>query len=171
MRAASHDKAWVANHAAQVLDRLVEGAVMVDTGRTVRWLNAAARRMLPLIEQPIGRPLVEVIRDHRLDALAERALRADAEQTIEVEMPVSSRSLSVRAVPLPQKGVALLLLDTTRLRYLETVRQQFVANLSHAIRTPLAGLDLAARTLSRQPPPQADARLVLPRPIPAPHRP
>jgi two-component system phosphate regulon sensor histidine kinase PhoR len=163
--AESLDQAWVADHTAQVLDRLVEGVVMVDTGRTVRWLNAAARLMLPLIEHPIGRPLVEVIRDHRLDALAERALRADAEQTIEVEMPVSSRSLSVRAVPLPQKGVALLLLDTTRLRYLETVRQQFVANLSHEIRTPLAGLDLAAQTLSGQLPAEGDARVFIDRVI------
>jgi two-component system phosphate regulon sensor histidine kinase PhoR len=121
--------------------------------------------MLPPIEQPIGRRLVEVIRDHRLDALAERALSSDEEQTIEVEMPVSSRSLSVRALPLPKTEVALLLLDTTRLRYLETVRQQFVANLSHEIRTPLAGLDLAAQTLSGQLPPEGDARVFIDRVI------
>jgi signal transduction histidine kinase len=47
----------------------------------------------------------------------------------------------------------------TRLRHLETVRQQFVANLSHEIRTPLAGLDLAAQTLSAQLPADGDARL------------
>jgi two-component system phosphate regulon sensor histidine kinase PhoR len=121
--------------------------------------------MLPLIEQPIGRPLVEVIRDHRLDALAERALSSNVGQTIEVELPVSSRSLSVRALPLPNGEAALLMLDTTRLRYLETVRQQFVANLSHEIRTPLAGLDLAAQTLSGQLPAEGDARLFIDRVI------
>jgi two-component system phosphate regulon sensor histidine kinase PhoR len=152
-------------HAAPILDRLVEGVVVVDSNRAVRWLNAAARLMLPLVEQPIGRPLVEVIRDHRLDALAERALGTGVEQTIEVEMPVSSRSLSVRALPLSNKQVALLMLDTTRLRYLETVRQQFVANLSHEIRTPLAGLDLAAQTLSGQLPTEGDARIFIDRVI------
>ncbi len=163
--AESLDGSWVQDHAAEMLDRLVEGVVVVDRNRSVLWLNAAARLMLPMIEQPIGRPLVEVIRDHRLDALAERALRADMEQTIEVEMPVSSRSLSARALPLPHEGVALLLLDTTRLRYLETVRQQFVANLSHEIRTPLAGLDLAAQTLSGQLPAEGDARVFIDRVI------
>jgi two-component system phosphate regulon sensor histidine kinase PhoR len=159
------DPARAQDHAAPILDQLVEGVVVADTNRTVRWLNAAARLMLPVIEQPIGRPLVEVIRDHRLDALAERALSSNVEQTIEVEMPVSSRSLSVRALPLPRGDVALLMLDTTRLRYLETVRQQFVANLSHEIRTPLAGLDLAAQTLSGQLPAEGDARVFIDRVI------
>jgi two-component system phosphate regulon sensor histidine kinase PhoR len=62
------------------------------------------------------------------------------------------------------------MLDMTRLRYLETVRQQFVANLSHEIRTPLAGLDLAAQTLSVQLPPEGDARLFIDRVIQESHR-
>ncbi len=163
--AESPDAARAEDRAAAIIDHLLEGVIVVDSNRTVRWMNAASRQMLPPIEQPIGRPLVEVIRDHRLDALAERALGAAVEQTIEVEMPVSSRSLSVRALPLPNKEVALLLLDTTRVRYLETVRQQFVANLSHEIRTPLAGLDLAAQTLSGQLPAEGDARVFIDRVI------
>jgi two-component system phosphate regulon sensor histidine kinase PhoR len=155
---------------AAILDRLVEGTVVVDADRKVRWLNAAARRMLPLPEQPIGRPLMEVIRDHRLDALAERARSSGEEEAIEIELPVSSRSLQVRAIPLAHDQVALVMLDMTRLRYLETVRQQFVANLSHEIRTPLAGLDLAAQTLSGQLPPEGDARLFIDRVTQESHR-
>ena len=158
------------DHATAILDRLVEGTIVVDGNRRVRWLNAAARRMLPLIEQPIGRPLVEVVRDHRLDALAERAAKSGDEEVIEIELPVSSRSLQVRALPLAHNQVALLMLDMTRLRYLETVRQQFVANLSHEIRTPLAGLDLAAQTLSGQLPDEGDARLFIDRVIQESHR-
>jgi two-component system phosphate regulon sensor histidine kinase PhoR len=126
--------------------------------------------MLPLIDQPIGRSLVEVIRDHRLDALAERARSSGEEQAIEIELPVSSRSLQVRAFPLAHGQVALLMVDMTRLRYLETVRQQFVANLSHEIRTPLAGLDLAAQTLSGQLPAEGDTRLFVDRVIQESHR-
>jgi two-component system phosphate regulon sensor histidine kinase PhoR len=158
------------DQAAAILDHLVEGTILVDGDRKVRWLNAAARRMLPLIDQPIGRPLLEVIRDHRLDALAERARSSGEEHTIEIELPVSSRSLQVRALPLANNQVALLMLDMTRLRYLETVRQQFVANLSHEIRTPLAGLDLAAQTLSVQLPAEGDTRLFIDRVIQESHR-
>jgi two-component system, OmpR family, phosphate regulon sensor histidine kinase PhoR len=163
--AESPDAAPPDHQAAQILDHLGEGIVVVDAHRTVRWLNSAAHRMLPVIEQPIGRPLVEVIRDHRIDALAERTRSSGTQQTIEIELPVSSRSLRVRAVRLGQDEVALLMLDMTRLRYLETVRQQFVANLSHEIRTPLAGLDLAAQTLSGQLPAEGDARLFIDRVI------
>jgi two-component system phosphate regulon sensor histidine kinase PhoR len=166
----STDATRPVEQATSILDQLVEGTVLVDGNRTVRWLNIAARRMLPLLEQPIGRPLLEVIRDHRLDALAERAHRSGDEHMIEIELPVSSRSLQVRAVPLAHDQVALLMQDMTRLRYLETVRQQFVANLSHEIRTPLAGLDLAAQTLSGQLPAEGDPRLFIDRVIQESHR-
>src|SRR5205807_6325322 len=99
------------------------------------------------------------------DALADRARSSGEEQAIEIELPVSARSLQVRAIPLAHDRVALLMLDMTRLRYLETVRQQFVANLSHEIRTPLAGLDLAAQTLSGQLPAEGDVRVFIDRVI------
>src|ERR1700736_6494983 len=156
--------------AIRILEQLAEGVVVVDAARTVQWVNHAARLMVPVIDQPVGRGLVEVVRDHRLDALVERAQTSRFEQSLEVELPVSSRILQVRAVPIADGGVALLMLDLSRLRYLETVRQQFVANLSHEIRTPLAGLDLAAQTLSGQLPADGDARLFIDRVIQESHR-
>src|SRR6202011_3663104 len=151
------------NDAIRILEQLAEGVVVVDAARTVQWVNHAARLMVPVIDQPVGRGLVEVVRDHRLDALVERAQTSGFEQSLEVELPVSARILQVRAAPIADGGGALLMLDLSRLRYLETVRQQFVANLSHEIRTPLAGLDLAAQTLSGQLPDSGDARTFIDR--------
>jgi two-component system phosphate regulon sensor histidine kinase PhoR len=151
------------DESSQILERLAEGVVLVDGDRTVRWLNPAARQMVAAIDQPAGRLLVEVIRDHRLDALAERARVSQLDQVLEISLPVSGRTLQVRAIPLPADRVALVMQDVSRLRYLETVRQQFVANLSHEIRTPLAGLDLAAQTLSGQLPAEGDTRLFIDR--------
>jgi two-component system phosphate regulon sensor histidine kinase PhoR len=147
----------------QILEQLAEGIVLVDPDQNVRWLNPAARQMVAAIEQPVGRLLVEVIRDHRLDALAERARDSQVDQSLEIALPVSGRTLHVQAIPQEGGRVALLMQDVTRLRYLETVRQQFVANLSHEIRTPLAGLDLAAQTLSGQLPAEGDTRLFIDR--------
>jgi two-component system phosphate regulon sensor histidine kinase PhoR len=151
------------NESGSILERLAEGVVLVDRDQTVRWLNPAARQMVAAIDQPAGRLLVEVIRDHRLDALAERARDTQLDQSLEIALPVSGRTLHVQAIPLPAGRVALLMQDVSRLRYLETVRQQFVANLSHEIRTPLAGLDLAAQTLSGQLPAEGDTRLFIDR--------
>ena len=151
------------DESGQILEQAAEGVVLVDPDRTVRWLNPAARQMVAAIDQPAGRLLVEVIRDHRLDALAERARASQAEQSLEIALPVSGRTLQVRAIPMTEGRVALLMQDVSRLRYLETVRQQFVANLSHEIRTPLAGLDLAAQTLHEQLPAKGDTRLFIDR--------
>jgi two-component system phosphate regulon sensor histidine kinase PhoR len=138
-----------------------EGFILVEEGR-VRWLNPAARLLFPTVEEPVGRPLVEVVRDHRIDLAAARAGESGFEQSIQVEVPPSGRRLQVRALP-GSRQIALLVQDVTRLRHLEDVRQQFVANLSHEMRTPLAGLDLAAQTLSSLLPGDGDARVFLER--------
>src|SRR2546425_346235 len=151
-----------AGQQAAVVDH-VEEAVLLVQGSAVRWLNPAARLMFPALEHPVGRTLVEVVRDHRMDSLAVRAHEAGLEQAAEIELPSSGRRLQVRALPLNDGGIAVLVQDVTRLRHLETVRQQFVANLSHEIRTPLAGLDLAAQTLSAQLPADGDTRLFIDR--------
>jgi len=147
---------------AGIIDHLEEGILLLN-GTQVRWLNPAARMMFAAHEHPVGRPLIEVVRDHRIDALAIRASQSRLEQAAELELPASARILQVRAVPLQDGDIVLLARDMTRLRYLDTVRQQFVANLSHEMRTPLAGLDLAAQTLSAQLPAEGDTRLFIDR--------
>src|SRR5207248_2716614 len=156
------DVAQAAPMLAEIIDHVEEGALLL-IGTEVRWLNPAARLMFPDIEHPVGRPLVEVVRDHRIDGLALRARESGLEHAAEVELPRTDRILQIRAVPSQDGALILLARDVTRLRYLETVRQQFVANLSHEIRTPLAGLDLAAQTLSDQLPADGDSRLFIDR--------
>jgi two-component system, OmpR family, phosphate regulon sensor histidine kinase PhoR len=154
---ASTDDAGGTYEQTAFLDHTEEGLLLIER-RRVRWINPAARLIFSTGQHPAGRPLVEVVRDHRIEALVTRTQEAGLEQIAEVELPLSGRRLQARAVPLSHDVIGLLVRDVTRLRYLETVRQQFVANLSHEMRTPLAGLDLAAQTLSGQLPAVGDAR-------------
>jgi two-component system phosphate regulon sensor histidine kinase PhoR len=141
-----------------VLEVIDDAVLLVARDGGVRWLNAAARRLFAAPEQALDRPLLEVVRDHRLNALAAQAAATAGEHVSEVDLPVSGRVLRARASRLGSNHVvALIVKDVTRLRHMEAVRQQFVANLSHEIRTPLAGLDLAAQTLAGQLGPGADA--------------
>jgi two-component system phosphate regulon sensor histidine kinase PhoR len=149
------------DHAA-LLEHAEEAMLVVAQG-AVKWLNPAARLIFSPPADPVGRPLVEVVRHHRIESLAALAEETQREQSAELELPVSGRRLQVRALPLPAGRVSLLMLDISRRRYLETVRQQFVANLSHEMRTPLAGLDLAVQTLLTQLPADGDARLFVDR--------
>jgi len=147
----------------EVVERIDDAVLLVGPDRILGWLNPAARRLFETPDHAVGRPLLEMVRDHRIDALVARVGETGSEEALEIVMPVSGRALHVTATPLASGGVAVLVRDTTRLSHLETVRQQFVANLSHELRTPLAGLDLAAQTLSAQLPPDAEARVFMDR--------
>src|SRR5438067_9284359 len=146
-----------------VLGLLRDGVVLIGSDGTVSWTNVAARRLLDSPDRSVGRPLLEVVRDHRIEALVQRAVAVGTEQLIEVTLALSGRSLRVRAIPFAPHGSFLILEETTRLRHLETVRQQFVANLSHELRTPLAALDLAAQTLAGQLPGEAPSAVFMDR--------
>lgn len=148
----------------EMLDRIEDAVLLVGPERVLSWLNPAAGRLFDAPEQSVGRALVEVVRDHRIDALAARVAETGREEVLEILMPVTGRALTVRAAPLVSgPGLGIVVRDATRLRHLETVRQQFVANLSHELRTPLAGLDLAAQTLAAQLPPDGDSRVFIDR--------
>src|SRR2546429_6680866 len=56
---------------AGILEHVEEGVLLLN-GPQLRWLNPAARLMFPILEQPVGRPLVEVAPDNRIDGLAVR---------------------------------------------------------------------------------------------------
>jgi two-component system phosphate regulon sensor histidine kinase PhoR len=148
---------------ADLLDRLEDAILVTDGDRRVRWVNAAARRLFELPSETSDRFLLEVVRDHRLAAIVRTAAETGREASVEVTAPVSGRVLRGLAFPLADSVVALVVTDLTRLRHLETVRQQFVANLSHELRTPVAGLGLAAQTLAGQLPPGSDERIFVDR--------
>src|SRR5438045_7579513 len=111
-------------------------AMILFEGGAVHWLNPAATLMFPGLAEPVGRPLLEVTRHHRIEALAERALESRLEQAAEVELPGSGRSIQVRAIPVNNERIAILLIDTSRVRSLETRRPAIRANQSHDSRTP-----------------------------------
>src|SRR5438874_4082777 len=121
-------------HDTEMLEHMEDGILLVEQA-TIRWLNPAARRMFGEANTSIGRPLMDVVHDQRIDALAARAKEGGLEEAAEVEAG-SGRILAIRAVPLMTGMTMLLCRDVTRVRYLETVRQQFVANLAHDMRTP-----------------------------------
>ena len=152
-----------------MLEHIEDGVLLADT-TAVRSMNPAARRIFVAESVQIGRPLADVVRDQRIVALAARAREAGREEAAEVERASLSQVLAVRALPLEGGLIMVLCRDVSRLRYLETVRQQFVANLAHDMRTPLAGLDLAAQTLARELAPGGDAAVLLSRVLRESHR-
>jgi two-component system phosphate regulon sensor histidine kinase PhoR len=132
-----------------VLQHVNDALVLVSDSHQVVWLNRLARHLFGTHDSAIGKSVMEVLRDHRLDQLVGQALATHEEKGLEFGALQGRRTLRARAIP-NSESVWLIIEDLTRLRHLETVRQDFVANLSHELRTPLSGLRLAAETVSRQ---------------------
>jgi len=134
-----------------VLGQMTDGVLIVDREGAVQLINPAAERIFQIPEgTALGRTLVEVSRHHQLVELWRRCLESGEQQTNTLEVGPGKQFLQGIATPLNQSlpGSTLLLIqDLTRLRRLETIRQDFISNVSHELRTPLAAIKALTETL------------------------
>jgi two-component system phosphate regulon sensor histidine kinase PhoR len=120
-------------------------------------VNGAARRMFALDGESDyrGRAFVELCRDPRLQDFVARSMTAADDGIVSAEIQIQSpapRYFSANAAPVrTASGAAAALVlvfhDITQLKSYETVRADFIANLTHEIRTPLSALCGYAETL------------------------
>lgn len=134
-----------------VLSTMTDGIIIADQEGNVQLLNEAAMRMFDHdAENYLGRSLIEVTRQFQLVELWQKAHASHESQTITLEIGVDRIFLQVIATTLDPAipGATLIVMqDLTRIRKLETVRQDFVSNVSHELRTPLASLKALVETL------------------------
>lgn len=134
-----------------VLSNMTDGVLIVDAVGNVQLINPAAERLFEIRAQAaLGRSLVEVVRHHQLVDLWHQCLETGEQQNTTLELSAEHLFLQGIATTLKQAlpGSTLLLFqDLTRVRRLETIRQDFISNVSHELRTPLASLKALTETL------------------------
>lgn len=133
-----------------VLDHMADGVLITDNLGNVSLVNPAACRLLNISEtEALGRSFAAVVRHHQLIDLWQRCQAQGREQLEAVEM---GPDLFLQAVvtPFQQKGAPgylIILQDLTQVRRLQTMRRDFISNLSHELRSPLASLRAVVETL------------------------
>jgi two-component system sensor histidine kinase SenX3 len=139
----------------QVLDALPQGVVLSAPGGGPTLRNARARSLLAGPAEVLAARAVDDLLDRSADGVS-------AERTIELYGP-PRRTLTVHTVPIRDANGSLSVLavieDVSELRRLEAVRSDFVANMSHELKTPAGALGLLAETLADEEDPAVSRHL------------
>jgi two-component system phosphate regulon sensor histidine kinase PhoR len=134
-----------------ILSTMTDGVVMTDeTGNVVR-ANPAAERFFGFKhEECLGCSLIQLVRDHEVDDLLKQCIATEKQQSLQFESRQAKQFFRVVATPIiAQKltGVLLLFQDLTEMHNLQLVRREFIANISHELKTPLASIKAIVETL------------------------
>ncbi len=139
------------NQLSVILDTMADGVIVVNSNGQVELMNLSAEWMLESPNREADRiQLAEVVRDHEILQLVSEAIRTRQTRQAELELVHRRRFLNVIATPLSEgsdEGVLLTLQDVTRLWQVETTRREFVSNVSHELRSPLAAIRAMTETL------------------------
>jgi two-component system, OmpR family, sensor histidine kinase SenX3 len=138
------------------LDTLTQGVVLCDENGTVIYRNGRANALM------VSRHGDALAAQAVTEVLEDAWHAGSAERTLDLYGP-PRRTLQVRAQQIDDGrrplGVIALIEDISERRRLEEIRRDFVANVSHELKTPMGALGLLAETLVSEPDPQVAQRL------------
>jgi len=142
------------NELESVLSSMNEAVLVVDSNeRLLRFNHAAAEYFLVESEQATGRPIQEVIRNFDLLKFVRHTLNSHQGGAQEIVLhDAAERFLQAHGTLLldfqnRQIGVVVVLNDVTDLKRLENIRKEFVANVSHELKTPITAIKGSVETL------------------------
>jgi two-component system phosphate regulon sensor histidine kinase PhoR len=142
------------NELEAVLSSMVEGVFGVDMEERIIGVNVAAARILGCgLSQVQGRSIQEVLRHSDLQRFVQQALSSDEPVEKDITLHTEDESIlwgigtPLRDGKKKRIGALIVLNDVTRLRKLENIRRDFVANVSHEIKTPITAIKGFVETL------------------------
>lgn len=139
------------NKLEAILKSMQNGVIAVDNIGKIMLVNPAALYIFQLKENILGKHILEVFRNIELEDIIYK--HEDSNKEIKLNYP-EKKVLRVKATPIKDvneakknMGVVVVIQDITELRQLEQIRSDFVANVSHELKTPLTSIKGFAETL------------------------
>lgn len=138
------------DHLKAILSSMSEGVLVVGGDGRALLVNPAFRRLFDLVGEVAGRPVLEILRHPELTRVVGDTLKLGTSQNGEMELRTPERRtllLASAALAGGERGAVVVARDTTELTRAADMRRDFVANVSHELKTPLAAIRGYAETL------------------------
>jgi len=143
------------NEIEVILYSMVEGVIAVDNEERIIRMNKAAAEMLEAsLSTAKNRSVQEVVRNSAFQNFVKESLSSGDPVEKEIALPtmgglfLNGHGTLLRDEDGKQMGALIVLNDITRLKRLENIRKEFVANVSHEIKTPITAIKGFVETLA-----------------------
>jgi len=143
------------NKTRAILAGMVEGVIAIDRDERVVHVNSAAESILDIdLREAAGRRIWEATRVREACEALSGAMREQRMSVTEARIATPQKEQVIQLIATPLRdgagqldGAILVLHDVSELRKLESVRRDFIANISHELKTPLAAICGLVETL------------------------
>ncbi|MDP4088164.1 MAG: ATP-binding protein [Bacillota bacterium] len=136
------------NRLEAILKSMDSGVIAVDRNNRIMMINPSAKKIFGIEKDIIGKSFIEQIRDFELESLLHS--EEGAYNEIKIFWP-TEKVLRIKVADIVNEsqliGTVAVVHDITDIRRLENIRSEFVANVSHELKTPLTSIMGFAETL------------------------
>ena len=138
-----------------ILSSVVNGIIAIDANEKILFINPEAIKMMDIEETDIvGKKFLQIVRNNQIDNFLKNIIKQKSFSDMEftINFPYE-KNLKIYTNPIKSMesedviGIIITIQDITDLRKLERMRTEFVANVSHELKTPLTSIKGFVETL------------------------
>lgn len=135
-----------------VLSTMREGVLLTDAQGRILLANQAVKEMFHVASDPQGKSLIEVFRQEKIQKVCDQLLREEGRNSFELVLGYpEEKNLHINLSSMKSgeqiEGVVGVFIDVTPMKKLEQMRKDFMANVSHELKTPLSSIKGYSETL------------------------